>query len=82
MRACVAVFNDPPECNHFKSNLFFYIHISLPFYHFATNDAIQRTEAYEYAQSLGSQPCSLPNFQVFSSNEFQNVNNVVDVRSH
>ncbi|XP_051906469.1 protein transport protein Sec16A isoform X1 [Hippocampus zosterae] len=38
---------------------------SLPFYHFATNDAIQRTEAYEYAQSLGSQPCSLPNFQVF-----------------
>ncbi|XP_040013906.1 protein transport protein Sec16A isoform X3 [Xiphias gladius] len=38
---------------------------SLPFYHFATNEAIQRTEAYEYAQSLGSQPCSLPNFQVF-----------------
>ncbi|XP_061555389.1 protein transport protein Sec16A isoform X2 [Phycodurus eques] len=38
---------------------------SLPFYHFATNQAIQRTEAYEYAQSLGSQPCSLPNFQVF-----------------
>ncbi|XP_054613205.1 protein transport protein Sec16A isoform X2 [Dunckerocampus dactyliophorus] len=38
---------------------------SLSFYHFATNEAIQRTEAYEYAQSLGSQPCSLPNFQVF-----------------
>ncbi|CAL8318261.1 unnamed protein product [Lota lota] len=38
---------------------------SLAFYQFATNDAIQRTEAYEYAQSLGSQPCSLPNFQVF-----------------
>ncbi|KAM9338662.1 protein transport protein Sec16A isoform 2-T2 [Symphorus nematophorus] len=38
---------------------------SLPFYQFATNEAIQRTEAYEYAQSLGSQPCSLPNFQVF-----------------
>uniref|UniRef100_A0A671XJ51 Protein transport protein sec16 n=1 Tax=Sparus aurata TaxID=8175 RepID=A0A671XJ51_SPAAU len=38
---------------------------SLPFYHFATNEAIQRTEAYEYAQSLGSQPYSLPNFQVF-----------------
>ncbi|KAK2819328.1 hypothetical protein Q5P01_024889 [Channa striata] len=38
---------------------------SLPFYLFATNEAIQRTEAYEYAQSLGSQPCSLPNFQVF-----------------
>uniref|UniRef100_A0A671XH12 Protein transport protein sec16 n=1 Tax=Sparus aurata TaxID=8175 RepID=A0A671XH12_SPAAU len=37
---------------------------SLPFYHFATNEAIQRTEAYEYAQSLGSQPYSLPNFQV------------------
>lgn len=37
---------------------------SLPFSHFATNEAIQRTEAYEYAQSLGSQPCSLPNFQV------------------
>lgn len=37
---------------------------SLPFYQFATNEAIQRTEAYEYAQSLGSQPCSLPNFQV------------------
>ncbi|KAM4528543.1 protein transport protein Sec16A isoform 2-T2 [Odontesthes bonariensis] len=38
---------------------------SLPFYQFATNEAIQRTEAYEYAQSLGSQYCSLPNFQVF-----------------
>ncbi|XP_070780798.1 protein transport protein Sec16A [Enoplosus armatus] len=38
---------------------------SLPFYQFASNEAIQRTEAYEYAQSLGSQPCSLPNFQVF-----------------
>ncbi|XP_049460596.1 protein transport protein Sec16A isoform X2 [Epinephelus fuscoguttatus] len=38
---------------------------SFPFYQFASNEAIQRTEAYEYAQSLGSQPCSLPNFQVF-----------------
>ncbi|KAM9841400.1 protein transport protein Sec16A isoform 2-T2 [Aulostomus maculatus] len=38
---------------------------SLSFYQFATNEAIQRTEAYEYAQSLGSQPCTLPNFQVF-----------------
>ncbi|XP_008281003.1 protein transport protein Sec16A isoform X2 [Stegastes partitus] len=38
---------------------------SSPFYQFATNEAIQRTEAYEYAQSLGSQPCSLPNFQVY-----------------
>ncbi|XP_067398292.1 protein transport protein Sec16A, partial [Emydura macquarii macquarii] len=38
---------------------------SLPFLKFATNEAIQRTEAYEYAQSLGSQPCCLPNFQVF-----------------
>uniref|UniRef100_A0A3Q2EJ14 Protein transport protein sec16 n=1 Tax=Cyprinodon variegatus TaxID=28743 RepID=A0A3Q2EJ14_CYPVA len=38
---------------------------SLPFNQFATNEAIQRTEAYEYAQSLGSQHCSLPNFQVF-----------------
>ncbi|KAK2120693.1 Protein transport protein Sec16A [Saguinus oedipus] len=32
---------------------------------FATNEAIQRTEAYEYAQSLGAQTCSLPTFQVF-----------------
>ncbi|XP_036833635.1 protein transport protein Sec16A isoform X2 [Oncorhynchus mykiss] len=38
---------------------------SLSFFQFASNEAIQRTEAYEYAQSLGSQPCSLPNFQVF-----------------
>ncbi|XP_042334135.1 protein transport protein Sec16A isoform X2 [Sceloporus undulatus] len=38
---------------------------SLPFQRFATNEAIQRTEAYEYAQSLGTQPCCLPNFQVF-----------------
>ncbi|XP_028666035.1 protein transport protein Sec16A isoform X3 [Erpetoichthys calabaricus] len=38
---------------------------SLPFFKFACNEAIQRTEAYEYAQSLGSQPCLLPNFQVF-----------------
>lgn len=42
------------------------LHLSLPFIQFATNEAIQRTEAYEYAQSLGSQPCSLPNFQVTS----------------
>ncbi|EPY81632.1 hypothetical protein CB1_000156005 [Camelus ferus] len=32
---------------------------------FATNEAIQRTEAYEYAQSLGAQTSSLPSFQVF-----------------
>lgn len=38
---------------------------SLPFLKFATNEAIQRTEAYEYAQSLGAHTCSLPNFQVF-----------------
>uniref|UniRef100_A0A2K6TIQ9 Protein transport protein sec16 n=2 Tax=Saimiri boliviensis TaxID=27679 RepID=A0A2K6TIQ9_SAIBB len=38
---------------------------SLPFLKFATNEAIQRTEAYEYAQSLGAQTCSLPTFQVF-----------------
>ncbi|XP_055255473.1 protein transport protein Sec16A isoform X2 [Moschus berezovskii] len=38
---------------------------SLPFLKFATNEAIQRTEAYEYAQSLGAQTCSLPSFQVF-----------------
>uniref|UniRef100_A0A8C6JL16 Protein transport protein sec16 n=1 Tax=Melopsittacus undulatus TaxID=13146 RepID=A0A8C6JL16_MELUD len=38
---------------------------SLPFSKFATNEAIQRTEAYEYAQSLGTQPGCLPNFQVF-----------------
>lgn len=37
---------------------------SLPFFKFATNEAIQRTEAYEYAQSLGTQPGCLPNFQV------------------
>lgn len=48
--------------NHVTKSLTPYF--SLPFYHFATNEAIQRTEAYEYAQSLGSQPCSLPNFQV------------------
>lgn len=45
-------------------NISWILHFSLPFYHFATNEAIQRTEAYEYAQSLGSHPCSLPNFQV------------------
>ncbi|XP_061589718.1 protein transport protein Sec16A isoform X5 [Cololabis saira] len=38
---------------------------SFSFRQFATNEAIQRTEAYEYAQSLGSKTCSLPNFQVF-----------------
>ena len=37
---------------------------SLPFLKFATNEAIQRTEAYEYAQSLGAQACSPPSFQV------------------
>lgn len=40
---------------------------SLPFLKFATNEAIQRTEAYEYAQSLGAQTCSFPNFQVRGS---------------
>ncbi|KAG7249548.1 hypothetical protein CRUP_011449, partial [Coryphaenoides rupestris] len=38
--------------------------LALTFCQFASNEAIQRTEAYEYAQSLGSQPCSMPNFQV------------------
>ncbi|XP_070614866.1 LOW QUALITY PROTEIN: protein transport protein Sec16A [Erythrolamprus reginae] len=38
---------------------------SLPFLKFASNEAIQRTETYEYAQSLGTQPCYLPNFQVY-----------------
>ncbi|XP_075041853.1 protein transport protein Sec16A isoform X2 [Mixophyes fleayi] len=38
---------------------------SLPFVKFATNEAIWRTEAYEYAQSLGAQTISLPNIQVF-----------------
>ncbi|XP_063288941.1 protein transport protein Sec16A isoform X3 [Pelobates fuscus] len=38
---------------------------SLPFTKFATNEAIQRTEAYEYSQSLGAQTISLPNIQVF-----------------
>ncbi|XP_062063238.1 protein transport protein Sec16A isoform X1 [Lepus europaeus] len=38
---------------------------SWPFLKFATNEAIQRTEAYEYAQSLGAQSCALPSFQVF-----------------
>ncbi|XP_068105226.1 protein transport protein Sec16A isoform X2 [Hyperolius riggenbachi] len=38
---------------------------SLPFVKFATNEAIQRTEAYEYAQSLGTQTISLPNIQVY-----------------
>ncbi|XP_035878324.1 protein transport protein Sec16A isoform X2 [Phyllostomus discolor] len=38
---------------------------SLPFPKFATNEAIQRTEAYEYAQSLGAQCDPLPSFQVF-----------------
>ncbi|XP_072287986.1 protein transport protein Sec16A isoform X2 [Pyxicephalus adspersus] len=38
---------------------------SLPFAKFATNEAIQRTESYEYAQSLGTRTISLPNIQVF-----------------
>ncbi|XP_056394304.1 protein transport protein Sec16A isoform X2 [Hyla sarda] len=38
---------------------------SLPFAKFASNESIQRTEAYEYAQSLGAQTISLPNIQVF-----------------
>uniref|UniRef100_A0A673MIK9 Protein transport protein sec16 n=1 Tax=Sinocyclocheilus rhinocerous TaxID=307959 RepID=A0A673MIK9_9TELE len=38
---------------------------SLPFLKFCSSEAIQRTESYEYAQSLSSQPLSLPNFQVF-----------------
>ncbi|CAB1318236.1 unnamed protein product [Coregonus sp. 'balchen'] len=44
----------------------------LSFFQFASNEAIQRTEAYEYAQSLGSQPCSLPNFQEKADQELFN----------
>lgn len=47
-----------------RRSLFFFLLLSLPFLKFASNEAIQRTEAYEYAQSLGTQPCPLPNFQV------------------
>ncbi|XP_069745866.1 protein transport protein Sec16A isoform X2 [Narcine bancroftii] len=38
---------------------------SWSFQKFASNEAIQRTEAYEYSQALGGQTCFLPNFQVF-----------------
>ncbi|OCT65295.1 protein transport protein Sec16A isoform X2 [Xenopus laevis] len=38
---------------------------SLSFAKFCTNEAIQRTEAYEYAQALGTQSFSLPNIQVY-----------------
>uniref|UniRef100_UPI00398EC388 protein transport protein Sec16A-like n=1 Tax=Pristiophorus japonicus TaxID=55135 RepID=UPI00398EC388 len=38
---------------------------SWSFLKFASNEAIQRTEAYEYSQALGNQACFLPNFQVF-----------------
>ncbi|XP_077050442.1 protein transport protein Sec16A isoform X3 [Siphateles boraxobius] len=38
---------------------------SMPFLKFCSSEAIQRTESYEYAQSLGSHALSLPNFQVF-----------------
>ncbi|OCT67033.1 protein transport protein Sec16A isoform X3 [Xenopus laevis] len=38
---------------------------SLTFTKFCSNEAIQRTEAYEYAQSLGTQSFSLPNIQVY-----------------
>ncbi|XP_048414696.2 protein transport protein Sec16A isoform X2 [Stegostoma tigrinum] len=38
---------------------------SWSFLKFASSGAIQRTEAYEYAQALGNQVCFLPNFQVF-----------------
>ncbi|XP_067826095.1 LOW QUALITY PROTEIN: protein transport protein Sec16A-like [Heptranchias perlo] len=38
---------------------------SWSFLKFASNESIQRTETYEYAQALGSQACFLPNFQVF-----------------
>lgn len=38
---------------------------SLPFLKFATSEGIRRTETYEYAQSLGTQPSLIPNFQVY-----------------
>ena len=56
------VFSKKQKAKHLPSSLS--LHFSFPFYQFATNEAIQRTEAYEYAQSLGSQPCLLHNFQV------------------
>lgn len=49
------------------SELAYYFLNSLPFFKFATNEAIQRTEAYEYAQSLGAHACTLPSFQVSSA---------------
>lgn len=54
---------DDAIIGHFSKGIIRFFH-SLPFLKFATNEAIQRTEAYEYAQSLGVHTCSLPNFQV------------------
>eukprot|EP00061_Rhincodon_typus_P017205 g45792.t1 len=42
---------------------------SWSFLKFASNGAIQRTEAYEYAQALGNQVCFLPNFQLKERSE-------------
>nr|XP_006818770.1 PREDICTED: protein transport protein Sec16A-like [Saccoglossus kowalevskii] len=38
---------------------------SLPFFKFATNEAIQHTEVYEYAQLLANKHYLLPNYQVY-----------------
>ncbi|KAL7839725.1 hypothetical protein SRHO_G00263830 [Serrasalmus rhombeus] len=48
-----------------KSDIFLFGSSSLPPLEFATNEAIQRTELFEYALSLGCDSVSLPRFQIF-----------------
>ena len=44
--------------------MFTTLHFSLPLSEFATNEAIQCTEIYEYANSLGNPSYYTVNFQV------------------
>ncbi|XP_036455008.1 protein transport protein Sec16A-like [Colossoma macropomum] len=64
-RFCYVVAQLDVDTQSDKSDIFLFGSSSLPPLDFATNEAIQRTELFEYALSLGCDSVSLPHFQIF-----------------
>ncbi|KAL6465448.1 hypothetical protein MHYP_G00255810 [Metynnis hypsauchen] len=62
---CYMVVQLDVDTQNDKSEIFLFGSSSLPPLEFATNEAIQCTELFEYALSLGCDSVSLPCFQIF-----------------
>ncbi|KAL7836668.1 hypothetical protein AOLI_G00279520 [Acnodon oligacanthus] len=62
---CYMVVQLDVDTQNDKSDIFLFGSSCLPPLEFATNEAIQRTELFEYALSLGCDSVSLPRFQIF-----------------